>query len=105
LVFAIGGSGLALNNTGDTITVKDAASTVVATLTYGATEGGASQSYTRSPDVTGPFVAHQTAAGSGHLFSPGTRTNGSPFTTTDPVISSISPTVVVAGAGNADLMV
>src|SRR5205085_3966618 len=87
------------------ITVKDASATVVAALTYGATQGGAGESFTRSPDVTGPFVAHQTAAGSGHLFSPGTRTNGSPFTTTDPVIISISPGVVVAGAGNVNLAV
>ena len=104
LVFAIGGVGLSLNNGGDTITIKDAA-TVVATLTYSATEGGAGESFTRNPDVTGPFVAHTTAAGAGHLFSPGTRINGSPFTTTDPVISSISPNVAVAGSGNVDIAV
>src|SRR5581483_4119569 len=105
LVFAVGGSGLALNNTGDTITVKDTTATTVATVTFGATEGGATQSYTRSPDITGPFVSHTSAAGAGHLFSPGTRTNGSAFTTTDPIISSISPNVLVSGGGNTDIIV
>ncbi|MFL6278195.1 MAG: lamin tail domain-containing protein [Blastocatellia bacterium] len=105
LVFAVGGSGLSLNNGGDTITVKDTTATVVATVTFGATEGGADQSYTRSPDITGSFVSHSSAAGAGHLFSPGTRTNGSAFTTTDPIISSISPNVLVSGGGNTDIVV
>lgn len=101
LVFAAGGSGLSLNNGGDTITVKDNLGAVVDVVTYGATEGGANQSITRSPDITGPFVEHSTAAGSGGaLFSPGTRVNGAPFTTTDPVIASISPAGAIAGAGD-----
>jgi hypothetical protein len=104
LVFAVGGSGLSLNNGGDTITVKDSAAAVVDTVTYGATEGGANQSITRSPDITGPFVEHSSAAGSGGaLFSPGTRVNGAPFTTTDPVIASISPEGVIAGAGDVTI--
>lgn len=101
LVFAVGGSGLSLNNGGDTITVKDNLGAVVDVVTYGATEGGAHQSITRSPDITGPFVEHSTAAGSGGaLFSPGTRVSGAPFTTTDPVIASISPAGTIAGAGD-----
>lgn len=101
LVFAVGGSGLSLNNGGDTITVKDNLGAVVDAVTYGATEGGANQSITRSPDITGPFVEHSTAAGAGGaLFSPGTRVNGAPFTTTDPVIASISPAGAIAGAGD-----
>ena len=100
LVFAAGGSGLSLNNGGDTITIKDNLGVTVTSLTFGATEGGAHQSITRSPDITGGFAIHSTAAGSGgRLFSPGTRVNGSPFTTTDPVIASISPDLVVVGSG------
>jgi hypothetical protein len=104
LVFAASGSGLSLNNGGDTITVKDGSAAVVDSVTYGATEGGANQSITRSPDITGPFVEHSTAAGSGGaLFSPGARVNGAPFTTTDPVIASISPDGVTAGAGDVTI--
>lgn len=99
LVFVAGGAGLSLNNGGDTITIKDQLGVTVASLTFGATEGGAHQSITRSPDITGAFALHSTAAGSqARLFSPGSRLNGSPFTTTDPVITSISPDLVVAGS-------
>jgi Lamin Tail Domain/IPT/TIG domain len=101
LVFAVGGSGLALNNTGDTITVKDTTATVVATMTYASSS--ASESSTRNPDITGPFVGHNSAA-PGHPFSPGTRANGSAFVSTDPIISSISPNVIVGGS-NLDLIV
>jgi lamin tail-like protein/IPT/TIG domain-containing protein len=101
LVFvAAGGSGLSLNNGGDTIAIKDNLGVIVTSLTFGASEGGAHQSITRSPDITGGFTIHSTAAGSGGgFFSPGTRVNGSPFTTTDPVIASISPDLVVVGSG------
>ncbi|MEK6324788.1 MAG: lamin tail domain-containing protein [Acidobacteriota bacterium] len=107
LVFAVGGSGLSLNNTGgDTITIKDNASTVVATLTYGSSQGNADQSITLSPDITGGFVTHSAAAGNGgRVFSPGTRVNGSPFTTTDPVIASISPDLAVVGSGELPVTV
>ncbi|HKA21146.1 MAG TPA: IPT/TIG domain-containing protein [Blastocatellia bacterium] len=70
---------------------------MVATLTFGSAEGNANQSITRSPDISGGFVTHSTAPGSGgSLFSPGARVNGSPFTTTDPIVTSISPPGVVA---------
>jgi hypothetical protein len=106
LVFAIGGSGLSLNNGGDTLTVRDNTAAVVASLTFGSTEGNANQSITRSPDVTGDFVFHSSSPGSGGaLFSPGTRLTGSPFTTTDPVIDSLSPTAVVAGIGTVQIIV
>ncbi len=106
LVFAVGGAGLSLNNGGDTITLKDASNAVADTLTYGSAEGNADQSITRSPDITGAFVPHSTAPGSGgRLFSPGARVNGSPFTTTDPVIASISPDAAVAGSGDLPLTV
>jgi Lamin Tail Domain/IPT/TIG domain len=106
LVFAAGGSGLSLNNGGDKITIKDNTDATVTSVTYGSTEGNANQSITRSPDVTGGFVMHSTAQGSGGaLFSPGSRVNGAPFTTTDPVIASISPDGVIAGSGDVTIVV
>ena len=106
LVFAAGGAGLSLNNGGDTITIKDNMGATVTSETYGSTEGNADQSITRSPDVTGGFVMHSTAPGSGGaLFSPGRRVNGAPFTTSDPVIASISPEGVIAGSGDVTIVV
>jgi hypothetical protein len=106
LVFAAGVPGLSLNNGGDTITVKNNMGATVTSVTYGSPEGNANQSITRSPDVTGGFVMHSTAPGSaGALFSPGSRANGAPFTTTDPVIASISPEGVIAGGGDATIVV
>ena len=100
LVFTAGSAGLSLNNGGDTITVKDNLGATVTTLTFGSSEGGANQSITLNPDITGTFTTHSTAAGSnGAFFSPGARLTGAPFTTTDPLISSISPEGAIAGSG------
>src|SRR6185369_5690848 len=97
---------LSLNNTGDTISLKDSGSIVIESITYGASEGGANQSITRSPDVTGDFVPHSTAPGSGgRLFSPGTRLDGSFFTAPNPLISSIAPDSAVAGSGAVPITV
>ncbi len=71
---------LSLNNDGDTITVKNGATTI-ATYTYGS-EGGSNQSLTRVPDMTGPtpLVRHASAPGAGgRLHSPGARVDGSRF--------------------------
>ncbi len=69
---------LGLNNGGDTVTLHDGTGNV-AVVTYGG-EGGNDQSLTRDPDVTGGFVQHTAATGSGGaLFSPGTRVDGSAF--------------------------
>ena len=71
---------LGFNNGGDTATLADDEGTVVASLTYGG-EGGDNQSLTRDPDLTGTFVQHSVATGSGGaLFSPGTRLDGTAFT-------------------------
>lgn len=81
---------IGLNNTGDTITLNDGLNDV-ATYTYGS-EGGNNQSVTRDPDITGSFVLHSTATGSGgSLFSPGTKTDGSFFTGC--ITGDIPPTV------------
>ncbi len=106
LVFTAGSSGLSLNNGGDTITIKDSLAAVVTSLTFGSAEGSANQSITRSPDITGAFVPHSTASGSGgSLFSPGARVNQAPFTTTDPVITSLSPPGTVAGDDPVSILV
>jgi hypothetical protein len=69
---------LGLSNGGDTITLESPTE-VVAALTWDA-EGGNDQSLTRSPDITGAFVQHATAAESdGRAFSPGTRVSGMTF--------------------------
>jgi predicted extracellular nuclease len=69
---------LGLNNSGDTIRLNDNNATQVV-VEYGA-EGGLDQSLTRSPDISGAFVGHTLATGSGGApFSPGTRVDGSQF--------------------------
>ncbi len=99
LVFAAGGAGLSLNNASDTITIKDNFGVVVDAKIYPPPASDEDQSITRSPDITGGFAAHRSAAGSNdRRFSPGTRINGAPFTTTDPVIDSISPDFAVVGS-------
>ncbi|MEO1082772.1 MAG: lamin tail domain-containing protein, partial [Acidobacteriota bacterium] len=66
---ASGGS-LSLNNSGDTVSLRNGSFTV-AEVVYGG-EGGNNQSLTRDPDLTGAFAEHSTATGSGgSLFSPG----------------------------------
>jgi lamin tail-like protein/IPT/TIG domain-containing protein len=106
LVFAAGGAGLSLNNGGDAITVKDSNGATLDSVTFGAAEGGADQSITRSPDVVGNFVKHSLAAGSGgSLFSPGAQVNGMPFTAPGPIINSISPDSAVVGSGPVSIII
>ena len=76
---------LSLNNTGDTITLANSDSTIIAQVEYG-TEGGIDQSFTRDPDITGPFIRHPEATGAnGARFSPGTRVDGTQFAGCDRV--------------------
>jgi len=67
--------GLALNNTGDSVVLKDDLAATVTSHTYG-TEGGNSQSLTRNPDISGSFAEHFTASGDQSLSSPGTLVDG-----------------------------
>ncbi|MEL6447790.1 MAG: ExeM/NucH family extracellular endonuclease [Pseudomonadota bacterium] len=93
---ASGGS-LGLNNSGDTVTLSTSAGVVAASESYGSA-GGANQSLTRSPDLTGDFVQHLSVADA--RFSPGTALDGSQFAGCAPVV----PTVTVAevqGDGDA----
>lgn len=106
LLFAIGGAGLSLNNGGDSIIVKDNFGAEAVRHDYPPPNSGIGQAITRSPDVTGNFVAHSSAAGGGgRLFSPGTRANGIPFTTTDPVIISVAPNAAVVGSGEVEIFI
>lgn len=69
---------LALNNSGDTVTLLDSEGVEVDSVTYGE-EGGENQSITRSPDRTGEFAQHSLVGGSLGDFSPGTLSDGSEF--------------------------
>lgn len=103
LVFA--SSGLSLNNGADSIIIKDNSGLEVARRNYPAADGSANQSITLSPDVTGLFVRHSTAAGSnGALFSPGTRVNGTSFSD-GPRITQIIPEQVLQSSTPFDLEV
>lgn len=67
---------LGLNNTGDTVTLRDTTPVIIDTFTYTAAQVIAGESLTRFPDAFGPFTAH--LAVSTQPFSPGTTTDGSP---------------------------
>ena len=88
-VFTASTGGLSLLNGGSTVTLLDAGGALIEQMSYGDGEnlpGDRDQSLTRAPDITGDFVPHQQVADSaGRLFSPGTRTDGTPFSTTAPV--------------------
>lgn len=64
---------LGLNNTGDTVFLRDAAAVLIDALVYGP-EGGQDTSLTRAPDAVGPFTSH--LALNGIRFSPGTTADG-----------------------------
>ncbi len=77
--FVFTAGSLGLNNSGDTVTLKNGSAVTVQAVTYGS-EGGDDQSLTRSPDWTNaPMVKHTTTS-SGLRFSPGTKTDGSAYT-------------------------
>lgn len=67
--------GLSLNNTSDTIRLKDALGNVVDQILYGS-EANQDQSLTRFPEGTGSFERHSVVSSAGLLFSPGTDPEG-----------------------------
>lgn len=90
LVFKASTGTLSLNNTEETVTLRDAAGNLLSQVAYGS-EGGNDQSLTLDPDVTGDLVQHTTSPdASGARFSPGTRVDGRPFTIA-PLLQSITP--------------
>jgi hypothetical protein len=79
LVFSAGSLGL--NNSGDSLVVKNSEGELIASCSYGE-EGGQDQSLTRYPDRVGelPLVLHSLLSeAEGALFSPGLRIDGAPF--------------------------
>ncbi|WP_426431352.1 lamin tail domain-containing protein [Winogradskyella sp. HB-48] len=72
---------LQLNNGGDTVTLEDGSSNIIATYTYGG-EGGNDQSLGRNEDIFGGFVQHTTIQTNPVAASPGLyNTSGLPFST------------------------
>lgn len=67
-----------LNNTGDLLTVQNAAGATVLTFDVEPLSNNPNESYTRAPDVTGAFEQHAGVV-DGVLYSPGTRADGSNF--------------------------
>lgn len=75
--------GLDLDDGGDVLRLQDGDGLTVFAFTYG-DEGGipapSDQAVTRDPDLTGDFTFHSEVANAGGaLFSPGTRSDGTPF--------------------------
>ena len=98
-------SALSLNNGSDSIIIKDNFGVEVTRHDYPPPDSDTNQSITRSPDITGNFVEHATAQGSGgRLFSPGTAVTGTPFTV-GPRIDRISPDRVPFRSPQFDLSV
>ena len=72
---------IGLNNGGDLIVVKDNSGVEVIIFEYGGAtpyNGGADQSLTRDPDITGDFVLHSSTAG-GLAFTPGLKNDNVSF--------------------------
>lgn len=93
---------LGLNNGGDTITLSDGGTDLIA-LAYGS-EGGSDESLTLDPDVTGvpPYVQHESANGSGGAaFSPGTRVDGTLFAGCELPVLGPFEVFEIQGAGAA----
>jgi uncharacterized repeat protein (TIGR01451 family) len=95
---------LSLSNTEGVLTLRDHASAIVTSLSYGGStglNGNAGQALTRAPDKTGIFVLHQTASGSGgRSFSPGTQLNGDPFAVCNTFVRiDVSPSSAAIDAG------
>jgi hypothetical protein len=77
--------GLALDDTSDRITLRDASNNIVFDIEYNsAIDSIADQSLTRSPDLTGSYIGHQLASGGLFSMSPGTFIDGSPITSPVP---------------------
>ena len=70
MIQVVSTSGLSLNNSGDTIILRDNADTIISQYTYGS-EGNNNQSLARNPDFTGAFVQHSTISTNPEMFSPG----------------------------------
>lgn len=77
----VGDANFSLTNSGSTIRLLDNNDNIIDTVATGGSSFGDNQSITRDPDGTGTFVEHSTAFGSIGNISPGTKVDGSVFTT------------------------
>ena len=79
LVFSASESLLNLNTSGDKMWFTDSLNNVLINfdISQYQADNNVNQSYTRNPDLTGPFEQHSGISGT--LFSPGTRIDGSTF--------------------------
>lgn len=73
-------TGFNFNNSGEVIGIKDANGAWVLFFDSDALSNNPNESYTRFPDVTGPFIQHEDSTTL--KFSPGARTDGSAFNLT-----------------------
>ena len=77
IVHTASASVLNLNNSSDTLTIKNDIGETVIIFDVEALSNNPNESYSRLPDICGDFVQHNsTSLG---LFSPGTKSNGDPF--------------------------
>ncbi len=90
------------SNNGDTYTIV-VGGVVVTAATYAGDIGGSQEAGVRDPEITGDFVIHSLATGSGGaLFSPGTQLDGSPFGDfTNTITLTLSTNSVSETAGDA----
>lgn len=70
-------NGFNFNNSGEVIGIKDTSGAWALLFDSDALSNNPNESYTRFPDITGPFLQHSDTTAV--LFSPGTRTDGTPF--------------------------
>jgi len=66
------------NSQGDLMTFTDSLGNILIEFDIDPLSNSPDESYTRSPDITGDFVQHN-SVNPGTLFSPGTKTDGSSF--------------------------
>jgi len=76
-----GADGLSMANSGEVILIKDNLGNVVLRFNSDALSNNPDESYTRNPDITGAFVQH--ASINTKKFSPGTKVDGLPFSTSN----------------------
>jgi hypothetical protein len=102
-IFKASSGGLSLTNSGGVVTLRDASQAIVNIFSYGGStglNGDNGQSLTRSPDITGNFVQHTAATGSGgRIFSPGTRVDGTPFAGNPIARIDVTPSSATIDAG------
>ena len=76
-VFTSSNQVLNLNNSGDFMTMTDSSGNIFIEFDVTPLSNNPNESYTRDPDLSGEFTQHNSVSGT--LFSPGTKTDGTPF--------------------------